>query len=434
MKAPIASGGHAMRTPALLLAAAAALAGCGESSFKRASPQPPASTTGFLAVVAAGGRHKLYLPAQSSPTSSHAMLAVVDAAAPHGASGLLRFIDLGVDGAPQAVGASGLDVVVVDAATPTVYFVNAASDTRRGLATLPVGSQSIPFSDNASYSMGAAVDAGRRKAWISVSYGLLEYDLDSHALSDVLVVPVPENFAFDPGTGRIYAPFYLCDPPASAAAEACVPYLHPDGPAWTDGLTIIDLDASPRAAYTLVDPLAADPQSPLGRQPDAVAVDFALGVAVVAIEDPSSLQVLDLGATTSDAASLTCEVPAMLAAVPLPGPSFTQVAADEATHLVVVAQEYGAGVVFLDLAQAAQGTVDLLDTVMPALPGGAPWVTRADPHGAAIGVVDGRSYAFLVSNDRDWIARIDLQGVAGVMAGAGTFAAQVAYVSVPAPP
>jgi hypothetical protein len=423
-----------MRIPALLLAAAAALAGCGETTVRKASPQPPASGTSFVAIASAHGQHKLYLPARSSPTSTHARLAVVDAAAPHGASGLLRFIDLGVDGAPQAVGASGLDVVVIDAATPTVYFVNAASDTRRGLATLPVGSRAIPFSDNASFSMGVAVDAGRRKAWVSASFGLVEYDLDTHALTDVFVVPVPENFAYDPGSGRLYAPFYLCDPLPSGAAGACVPYAQPEGPAQTDGLNVIDLDASPPAAFAAVDRLAPSAQSPLGRLVDAVAVDLRLGVAVLAVEDPATLQVLDLGTAVYDQASLSCELPALVPPVGLPGPGFTELAADQVTHLVVVAQEYGAGLLFLDLAQAAQGTAAPFETVLPPLPGGATWVTRADPHGVTVGVVDGRSYAFVVANDRDWIARIDLQGVASVMAGSGTFAAQVAYISVPAPP
>ena len=202
----------------------------------------------------------------------------------------------------------------------------------------------------------------------------------------------------------------------------------------TDGLTVVDLSATPGTAYTLEDPVAADPQAPLGRVPDAVAVDFGLGVAMVAVGQPSSLQVLDLGAAGFDAATLTCAIPGLLAAVTLPSPVYTAVTADPTTHIAMVAEEYGAGVVFIDLAQARTGTPTRLDAAMPLLPGGAPWVTRGDPHGALVGVVAGRPYAFLASRERDWIARIDLLGVAGVMAGTGTFEAQVAYISVPPPP
>ncbi len=424
-----------MRTPALLLLAAVALAGCDSSSPRHLSAQPPASNTGFFALVTAGGRYKLYLPAQSSPTATHATLAVVDPAAPHGTSGLIRFVDLGVDGAPQAVGSSGTEVVAVDVSAPVVYFVDATTDLPRGQATLPIGSEPIVASDNASYSMGAAVDATRRKAWVSVSTGLLEYDLDTFLVTGTFNVPITENFAYDPTAGRLIAPFYLCDPAALVIdPTVCTGYVHPDGPAQTDGLTLIELNAPSRPVFTMADPAALDPQSPLGREPDAVAIDFGLGVGVVAVEVPSTLQLIDLGAVTKDSVARTFGAPALLAAVDLPGLGYTQVAADGVTHLALAAEEYGNGLVFVDLAKAKAGILVTMAQTLPNLPGGAPWVNRGDPHGIGIGLLDGRPYAFLVSRNRDWIARIDLLGVARVMSGAGTFAAQVAYFSVPAPP
>jgi hypothetical protein len=428
-----------MRNTAFLLAASAVLAGCGGTSgTTRASPQPPASNTSFFAIVASGRTHKLYVPAQPSPTDTHGRLAVVDAAAPHASSGLIGYVDLGEGATPQAVGGSGLEIVVVDAATPTISFVDAGTDLVRGAVTLPAGAEPILASDNASFSMGAAVDATRRKAWVSASLGLLEYDLDSLALTGTFTMPGPENFAYDPVAGRLYSPFYACDP-ATSTAGSCVPYVHPDGPPdrparMTDSLNIIDLGAVPRQVDTLADPAAADVQAPLGFEPDAVAIDFSLGEAVVAFTASRWIQVLDLDRTTCDATARTCAIPTLVAAVTLPGGDYAAVAADAVTHLAVAAQEYGAGIVFLDLARARQGIVTRLETTMPVLPGGQAWRSRGDPHGAGIGIVNGRPCAFLASPDRDWIARIDLRGVASVMAGAGSFAAQVAYVSVPAPP
>jgi hypothetical protein len=428
-------GIHTMRTPTLLLLAAVALAGCDSSGPRHFSTQPPASNTGFFALVTAGDRYKLYLPAQSSPTGTRAKLAVVDPATPHGGNGLIRFVDLGADGAPQAVGSSGTEVVAVDASLPVVYFLDATTDLPRGQVTLPLGSEPIVASDNASYSMGAAVDAKRRKAWVSVSTGLLEYDLDTFLVTGTFNVPVTENFAYDPAAGRLIAPFYLCDPDALLIdPSVCTGYVHPAGPTQTDGLTLIELDAPTRPTYTLADSAALDPQSPLGREPDAVAVDFSLGVAVVAVEDPSTLQLLDLGAVTTDPVAMTFGAPTLVAAVDLPGVGYTQVAAEGLTHLALAAQEYGNGLVVVDLVKAKAGVLVSMAQSMPNLPDGTPWVNRGDPHGIGIGLLDGRPYAFLVSRNRDWIARIDLRGVVRVLSGAGTFAAQVAYFSVPAPP
>jgi hypothetical protein len=434
-----------MRHLAPSLVLAAALAGCGSTSVKSA-PIEPASSTGFMALATTGTTQKLYLRAQAAldPLHTHAQLAVVNAAAANNTVGVLGFIDLGVDGSVQTVGASGKEVVAVDQGNRSVYFVNAATDTLRGSVLLPNQATAILASDNAALSMGVAVDAVKRRAWASVSFGLIEYDLDTFAVTDEFNLPTPENFAYDPA-GKIYAPFYLCEPVASQAQGTCVTYdpLDPTAPAVTESLAVIDLHATPSPkVYTLVDPLAGEPHAPLGLEPDAMGVDTLLAVAVVAIEHESApvLQVLDLTKAQYQAANpLTCSIPALVDSVStLRGVGYTGVGVDSGTHLAVVAQEYGAGVVFLDLAQAKKGgpLVPLWKS-MPLLPDGVtPWRTRGDPHGTTVGMVGGKPYAFLVTVEDDWVARIDLRGVAAIMAGTSTatFEEQVSYIQVTPPP
>jgi hypothetical protein len=416
-----------MRTPALLLATAA-LAGC-PSTSEQGRPYRPSSTS-LLAFVQAGGRSAIFMPAPASPTNPHALLAVVDAASPHGAPGVLGYVDLGVEGFVRAVGGDGGDVVAVDGSTPTVYFVDAASAALRGRATLPPRAQLI-LSSNApgNYSMGAAVDAARRRAYVSASYGLLQYDLDSRILTGTFEAPATEIFALDAAAGRLYSAFYLCQEDPNDPGT-CFPYQQPGGPDLTDSLTVTDI-ASGRV-YSLVDPSAADPHAPLGFEVDAVALDVDLQVAAVAVEDPPAIHVLDLAAASYDGAALTCRMSGP--AIAMPDLAYVEMAADSVTHLLAVAQENGTGLLFLDLAAARQGTTSVLEVTMPRLPDGGDWLNYGDVHAATTGQIDGRPYAFLASDDWAWIARIDLQGVADVMRGVGTFEAQVAYVSVPPPP
>jgi hypothetical protein len=439
-----------MRHLAPSVVLAAALAGCGGTSPKPA-PIEPASSTGFMALATTGTTQKLYLRAQAAtdPLHTHAQLAVVNAAAANNTVGIIGFIDLGEDGSVQTVGASGREVVAVDQGNRSVYFVNAGTDTLRGTSLLPAQAQPILASDNAALSMGVAVDAVKRRAWVSVDYGLVEYDLDTFATTDEFNLPTPENFAYDPA-GRIYAPFYMCEPVASQSQGTCVPYspLDPGAPAVTDSLAVIDLHATPSPKiYTLEDPLAVEPHTPLGPEPDAVAVDTALGVAVVAIEGGAApaLQVLDLAKAQYHATNPgTCSIPPLVASVAMPivnsapAVGYTGVGADSDTHLAVVAQEYDVGVVFLDLAQAKKGgpLVPLWKS-MPLLPDGmTPWRNRGDPHATTVGMVGGKPYAFLVTVDDDWIARIDLRGVAAIMAGtsSASFDDQVSYIQVTPPP
>lgn len=418
-----------MRTFALAYAALVALAGCSGSGPTPASPQPPASNSGLMAIASAGEFHKIYIPTIGS--IPNAEVAVVNAATPHGQNGVMKYFDLGSFGTATAVGASGTDVVVVDLTSPHVYFVDALTDSVKGMATLPAEAVQRPNSDRYGYGQGAAVDATRRRAWAAVSYGIVEYDLDTRAEVATHRVPAPENFAYDPNGRRLLAPYYPCDTVANPP-EVCVTSAPPGGADLTDGLSYVDLIGG--AAYSFADPAATDPAAPLGREVDAVSIDFGLGLAAVATESPSRLEFLDLAAPTFDAGTSRW-VSTRTLSIDMPGPIYSVISADTQTHLLFVGQEYEAGMLWVDLAKAKAGTAAVLEVTMPDLPDGTPWGTQGDPHGAIMGVVAGRPYAFVSSDNRYWIARIDLLGVRALMdGGPGTYASLVSYISVPPPP
>lgn len=444
-----------MRTPALTLLVAAAATGCGSTSTP-ASPQPPGSVTGLMAVVASGETHKLYLPAppvpEFNPDNSNnflAKLAVVDAATPNGAIGAITYVDLGADARPWAVGADGLDVVVVDRENSKVYFVDAATDTLKGTATLPAGVGPIITSDGPTNSAGVAVDAAGRHAYVSVGplpntpvadltavAGVLEFDLDTRLLTHTFNLGSPENFALDAASGKLYAPFYLCDPTFPEGPGACTAFLHqPGDPPITDSLTVVDLATGD--AFVFLDPAADPAYAPLGLQPDALALDHAIGMAALAVEVTATggvIYAVDVGQLAYDQATLSCQLPTPPLAVPTPADQYTSISVDAVTHLVVVAQEQGDGVFFVDLAKAKDGIVSTKAAVVPNPTDEPVWENHGDAHGNTVGIVAGRPYAFLVNQRRTWVARIDLLGVAGTMDTSGPIEGHVAFFRVPPPP
>jgi len=67
-----------------------------------------------------------------------------------------------------------------------------------------------------------------------------------------------------------------------------------------------------------------------------------------------------------------------------------------------------------NLTQENQGQTTLVMGQMPSPPGSTgAWSNLGDPHGIAVtaGISDGKSVGFLVSDQRAWIARVDLQAM-----------------------
>jgi hypothetical protein len=119
----------------------------------------------------------------------------------------------------------------------------------------------------------------------------------------------------------------------------------------------------------------------------------------------------------------------------MPAEKYSAITADAITHLAIVAQEGATGIAFVDLTLSKGWSDHELLLSMPDLPDGDAWVTRVDPHGVTVGVLDGKPTAFLVNLSRTWIARIDLEKVATLTDNDFVaFSRMVSYILVPVPP
>jgi hypothetical protein len=340
--------------------------------------------------------------------NDHYQLVVVDAAlAGNATSGYLGAVDLGaLDGDAAAVSAVDGLVIAISFGTPNLWLIDPVTDTVTKHMKLPDGFGSWDVSHLNAFMSGVAIDPVRRRAYISVWSGFIVLDLDTQEFVDSILVAPSENFAFDPQRNRLIAPFYLC--PDSGAGTSppppCASYLAPDGvTVITQGINVVDLQTS--TIYTYVDPAAADQSMPAGDSPDAAAMDPIGGFALVPVEIPSEVLMLDIGTATFNPNG-TFTASTVRLAVP---PETTGVAIEPATRLGIGSQEADARVVFYDLDSiTADGEPP--QAIMPDLPwGGGPWLGHSDPHNIRAGVIDGKPVAWLLSHSNYWLARIDLE-------------------------
>jgi hypothetical protein len=412
------------------LAALLLLAACGGSSSPPpASAQPTATNTGAFAVMAVGSTLKAYVPNSNADAQGHYSVWVVNAAlAQSGTSGYLGKIDLGRFGPADAIAAAGDVVLAVSISSPSIWFIDPATDKVVTELKLPDRYGAWDVSDRQAFMTGAAIDPVRRRAYVSVWSGFIVLDVDARTIiGDVFVAPT-ENFGFDPVANRLVAPFYLCPPPttASGTPPPCDTYRSPDGTLITEGLNVVDLTTS--EIYTYVDPAAPDQAMPLGVGPDAAAVDPTGGLALVTLEASTDLRVVDLGTADFDPVSgtFTATPVALIQPVPL-----TAVAIDPGSRLGFSSDEFGGIVTVVDLKAISPGGFTTAG-VMPALPWGAgAWVGHSEPHGARAGVLDSKAVAWILNDPHTWLARIDLEKMA---ADPGEMAKAVTYTFVePAP-
>jgi hypothetical protein len=384
------------------------LAACGGGSAKKsATPQPLATNSGALAVVAVGEELKAYVPGGLG-TDGHYQLWVVNAALTrNGASANIGRVDLGIaDGDAESVAAAPGIVVAVSFGTPNLWLIDPATDRVTKHLKLPDGYGSWDVSNRNAFMSGVAIDPVRRRAYVSVWSGFTIIDLDAGAfVGDILLAPT-ENFAFDAQRDLLVAPFYLCPDPSAGTTTPppCDAYHSPDGTLITQGINVVDLQTS--KVFTYVDAAAPDQSMPAGTAPDAAALDPAHGLALVPIEDPAQVLLLDLGGATFDAASGTFTASKIVLTTP---PLMTGVAIEPNSRLGVGTQEADSGVGFYDLA-ATTGDGPITSGTMPDLPWGAgQWLGHSDPHNVLAGLDDGKPVAWLLSRSHAWLARIDLE-------------------------
>lgn len=378
----------------------------------RSAAPPPSGSTGAFGIVTVDGVQKLYLPLDTPNSAGHAVIAVVDVGIKGngvaGAPALLRDIDLG--GAEIATATSGTPSLVIAASTenPTVYFIDPKTDTVKKSITLDPTWGRSDFSGGGGFVTGIAMDPDHHRAILSIYKGFAIVDTDSLSVQRVIEAAPSENFGFDVASQRIFAPFYDCSSSHDKAGTAltfCDRYKNGAGQTITDGLNVIDLTDD--TVYTFQNPTAPGATATLGHEPDSAAADPTSSLVVVPSEGAGSQNVLDFTKATFDKAAKTVTAPV----VDIPNVGYEGVAIEPTTHLAFLEREHASGVAVFDLSAAAKGTAEVATGTMPPRPDGDSWSNMGDPHGIAVttGLSDGHAVGFVVSSDRKWVARVDLQ-------------------------
>lgn len=402
-----------LRAPATVAVVLATLVACGAppASSDPVPPAPdapiPAIGTGAFGVVG----HKLYLPQRDKNDAGHAIVAVVDVGVAgngvDGAPALIHDVDLG--GPELATTTAGDEDLVIAAGTDTsrVWFIDPRTDTVKKTIDLDPSWGKSSFSGGGGVVTGIAFDRAHRRAILGIYKGFAIVDLDRLAVSRVIEAAPSENFALDPRTQRLFAPFYECAQSRDANGTPigfCDRYKAKTGETITDGLNVIDLTDD--TVYTFQDPAAPNPWEPLGATPDSAAVDPNAGLVVVPSEEDHQQSVIDFTKATFDKGARTVTAPVTR----VPNLRHEGVAIEATTHLAFLEEEAAGDIAVFDVAAAARGAADVVTATMPDAPHGRSWVNMSDPHGIAAtsGLLGGRAVGFLVSNDRNWVARVDL--------------------------
>ncbi|HLK38756.1 MAG TPA: hypothetical protein VKU41_18465 [Polyangiaceae bacterium] len=404
-----------------------------------ATPPPAAGGTGAFGIVTINGKQKMYLPQSLLNTSGHGVISVVDVGVAgqgvQGAPALITTIDLGVDdagvaGFATATGGDASMVIAASTQVPMIWFIDPTMDKVTKVVDLdPSVYGQSSFSGGGGYVTGIAFDGANKRAILSVWNGFALVDLGSQSITKVIQAPPSENFGFDSVHERIIAPFYECsastllgDGGSVVMPSSCNGPVGPDGGAMTDGLSVIDL--SDDTVYTYENPAwgipddagnfgpLADPNAPVGTEPDSAAIDPTSGVAVIPSEGSSLQSVIDFSKAQFNKAAKTVTAPQQM----IPGLSLEGVAIEYTSHLAFWEGEHSQDVAVANLTQANAGSTAWVHGLMPPLPGGTQtsFSNLGDPHGIAVTTSNTSSgpVGFVVDAGLQWVARVDLAKMA----------------------
>jgi hypothetical protein len=266
--------------------------------------------------------------------------------------------------------------------------------------------------------------------------GFALVDLKTQSITSVIHAPPSENFGFDSVHGLIYAPFYSCTsalgPDGGMSAVCNTPMTPGDaGVVMTDGLSVIRL--SDKTVWTYEDPSALDPLNPLGGGPDSAGVDPTSQIVVVPSESGGYQNILDFSKAVFDPTDKTVTAPHQV----LAGVAYEGVAIEPNNHLGFFEGEGTGGIAVVSLPAANTGNQGWVGGIMPNMPGGSAFSNLGDPHGIAVttSIINGKAVGFVVDFYWQWVARVDLESLAGleqsdasVTAGTTQLQAAVTYL------
>jgi hypothetical protein len=421
-----------------------------------AGPPPASGGTGAFGIVTIGGKQKMYLPQlpvfDADAGTSFGIISVVDVSAPAalpaadggstGTPALITNIELPAVGTDAggfldvqyatATGGDSSVVVAVSKQSPAVWFIDPQTDQVTGTLMLDASFGQSQFSGGGGYVTGVAVDSPHHRAVLSVWNGFVILDLTTRTIAATISTPPAENFGYDSVTQRIYSPFYDCTASVGSSASgapispaSCSDPKTPDGiTVMTDGLAVIDLADPDHTVYTYentdIDPtvFGAEPDQPLGAEPDSAAVDPTTGVVVIPSEGDSFQSILDMSKAVFDKAAKTVTAPRRIIDTEAVS-GLDAVAIEPNSHIALWEAEFESQVAAADLTLANAGSTSFAFSTMPTMPDGLDFENVGDPHGLAVttALVGGAPVGFVVDKNLRWIARIEFAQIAAHAAG-----------------
>lgn len=232
-------------------------------------PDSPAASSALAALIEPVGTGsngaiilgtKVYVPLTAAN-----VVAVVngDTAQQLSAGGIPLDISMPAGFAPTAAAADPQSntVAVISATSDDLVVVDATRDAVVNTFAVPV-SGTASFSDGFSCGVcGVVVDAGRGIAVLDTAAGYLTMNLSSGAASALITAPASENFAYDPSTQRVYAPYFTSSGAGlnliDLSTAAVTPYALPGDAGFTLGSELASAALNPNTLLALVADAAA---------------------------------------------------------------------------------------------------------------------------------------------------------------------------------
>ncbi len=288
-----------------------------------------------------------------------------------------------------AANQSLLKVVVISYTSSVVQVIDATTNTIiHTFDSMVTGSAG--FSGGSCTICGALIDPVNNLAVLDTAHGYFTMDLSSGAFVQLTAAFAAENFSLDSTTQLIVSPTYDQDPQNGSEVQILN---MPDNTISTNTTLGISL-------------------------PDSAATDLSTGVGVVVDEAGGNQTLINLSQLT--VSSGIWSAPTQLYTLPgCIGAEMTMIAADSLAHILFSSEEFGACTAVEALPSSPPSgappmpTTYVWGTGLPNTPDSNGWVNGGDPHGVAVftSVVNGKHYGFLVNQQQNWIARVDLEGM-----------------------
>jgi trimeric autotransporter adhesin len=288
---------------------------------------------------------------------------------------------------PNATGGSQslLKVVVISYSSPDVQVIDASTNTLTATYTSPV-TQTVTFSGGTCTICGVLINTGAssNQVLLDTAQGYYTMDLGTGSFTALATAYPSENFAFDPTSQLILSPTYSED---GTPTEVQILDLTTGSVTTNAGLNI--------------------------SVPDSAAIDLNTNVGVVVDEEGGGQTLVNLSQIATSSGNWTA--PSTLYTIPLSGNEMTYITIDSTSHTLFTSQEFG-NLTAIELLPSSTSTgapaapTGYVWATMPNTPDGNGYANGGDPHAVSIftSVVDGKLYGFLVEDQQNWVAKIDL--------------------------